>query len=329
MAQASVRSLLSEHWPADQLRDRWQDDAIAPTPCWSRLARAGVLGLRVPAAHGGAGLDETDLVLILEETGRAALPDPVVEVAAVVAPLLAEAGGHDAVLADIARGSCLVTAGLTGAGPFVADADVASRCLLQAGDQLHLVDRADYQTVRVPSVDGARRLFDVRWTPRPATRLTTGAPAGAVTALAFDRGCLGVSAQLVGNAERLITMTADHARTREQFGRPIGSFQAVKHELANALIALEFARPLVYRAAWSVATAAPARSRDVSMAKACASDAAQLAARTALQVHGAIGYTWEHDLHLWMKRVWALASTWGSAAWHRERVASAVLPAAG
>src|SRR5439155_24977645 len=107
---------------------------------------------------------------------------------------------------------------------------------------------------------------------------------------------------------------------REQFGRPVGSFQAVKHHLADVLVQLELARPVVYRAAWSLAHRLPERSTHVSMAKACASDAAGEAARAALQCHGAIGYSFEHDLHLWMKRAWALARTWGDAAWHRARI---------
>ena len=130
---------------------------------------------------------------------------------------------------------------------------------------------------------------------------------------AFDRGALAVAAQLLGVTEQLIEIAADYACEREQFGRPIGSFQAIKHHLANVLLALEFARPVTYRAAYSVAHDHPDRSIHVSMAKSFASDAATLAARTALQVHGAIGYTWEHDLHLWMKRAWALAAAWGDA----------------
>jgi alkylation response protein AidB-like acyl-CoA dehydrogenase len=123
----------------------------------------------------------------------------------------------------------------------------------------------------------------------------------------------------------MIAMTVEYATTRHQFGVPIGSFQAVKHHLANARLALEFARPLVYRAAWTIATNDADRAVAVSLAKASASDAALLAARVALQCHGAIGYTTEYDLHLFMKRTWALAATWGDAAWHRARVGRAIL----
>jgi alkylation response protein AidB-like acyl-CoA dehydrogenase len=123
----------------------------------------------------------------------------------------------------------------------------------------------------------------------------------------------------------MIELGAAYAKEREQFGVAIGTFQAVKHLLADALVRVEFARPAVYRAAHSVAVGAPNRSRDVSMAKAMASDAAIGSARASLQVHGAIGYTQEHDLHLWLRRARALANAWGTASWHRERVARAIL----
>jgi alkylation response protein AidB-like acyl-CoA dehydrogenase len=122
----------------------------------------------------------------------------------------------------------------------------------------------------------------------------------------------------------MLDMTVVHVTQREQFGVPIGSFQAVKHHLADAVMQLRFARPAVHRAAWSIANGESTRDRDVSMAKAMASDAAALVARKALQCHGAIGYTVEYDLHLYLKRTWALASAWGSAAWHRARVADAI-----
>ena len=123
----------------------------------------------------------------------------------------------------------------------------------------------------------------------------------------------------------MILMTVEYVAERRQFGVPVGSFQAVKHHLADARIALEFARPLVARAAWSMATADPDAPVHVSMAKAQVCDAAALAARKALQCHGAIGYSDEHDLHLFMKRTWALAAAWGDARWHRDRVARAIL----
>jgi len=166
-----------------------------------------------------------------------------------------------------------------------------------------------------PSVDRARRLVRVS---------DLGEPTGEVDD-PFDRMVFGTAALLVGLAKRLTAMTVDYAKERQQFGQPIGGFQAVKHHLASTHLAIEFAAPAVYRAAWSLANDQPTVPRDVSMAKAMAGDAAEQAARVALQVHGAIGYTFESDLHLWMKRVWALSPAWGDAAFHRRRVADAVI----
>ena len=141
---------------------------------------------------------------------------------------------------------------------------------------------------------------------------------------AFDRGALGVAAQLVGLGRRMLDLTVEYVAERRQFGTPVGAQQAVKHHLAEVAMQLRFAAPAVYGAAWSMATGAPTAGRDVSMAKALASDAARLAVRQTLQCHGAIGYTVEYDLHLYLKRAEALSRAWGDAAWHRRRVAVAL-----
>lgn len=304
----SVRTLLSRECTPAMLRAEF-DGGPRPAQRWARLVEAGLCGLLVAEDGGGMGLTEIDAVLALEETGRFALPDPIVESALVAAPLLGATPCRAAVQLD-ARGRYCIDAGL---------ADVL---LLQHGDALHRVAPQDVRMTAHPALDASRPRFAMAWTPSAAT-LVTADPE--VIDLAFDRGAFGAAAQLLGLAERMIEMAAEHARSREQFGRPIGAFQAVKHLLADALLALEFARPVVYRAAWSLATADAERSRDVSMAKAYASEAARTAGRAALQVHGAIGYTWAHDLHIWMKRAESLAADWGGAAWHRERVARGLL----
>jgi Acyl-CoA dehydrogenase, C-terminal domain len=130
-----------------------------------------------------------------------------------------------------------------------------------------------------------------------------------------ETATLGAAAQLVGLGQRMLDMTVDHVKQREQFGVPIGSFQAVKHHLANTLKELAFARPTVYRAGWAPTTI------NISIAKAMSSDAASFAGRQALQCHGAIGYTVEYDLHRFLKQTWKLARTFGDAAWHRTRIA--------
>ena len=157
------------------------------------------------------------------------------------------------------------------------------------------------------SVDGSRRLARL-------TEMQQGRPLDRVElSQAFWRGTLGYSAQLLGLARRMLDMTVEYVSERKQFGAPIGSFQAIKHHLADVRIAVEFAAPLVYRAAYSLAEGDPDAMLHGSMAKAQSADAAELAARAALQCHGAIGYSYEYDLHLWMKRAWALSRTWGDA----------------
>jgi alkylation response protein AidB-like acyl-CoA dehydrogenase len=324
--QSAARTLLTRECPPSTVRAEF-DGAPRAAQRWLRLAEMGAVGMLLPERWGGMGLDEIDLVLLLEETGRFALPDPLVETALVAAPLLSEAAVpavQERWLPAIAAGAVRVAVRLPGAGGYVVDADSADLLLLHHEDALHLVAPEDVRMVAQPWLDAGRGCFAVEWTPRSATALGAAADAEAIAA-AVDRGVFGVAAQLLGLTERMIEMAAEHARQREQFGRPIGSFQAVKHLLANALLGLEFARPAVYRAAWSLATRSPDRARDVSMAKVYASDAALAAGRAALQIHGALGYTWAHDLHIWMKRSWVLANGWGGIAWHRDRVAQWLL----
>jgi alkylation response protein AidB-like acyl-CoA dehydrogenase len=293
---------------------------------WERLAAVGIAGVTVPEALGGLGLDDLDLVLVLEEAGRAAAPEPLLETTAVGAPLLRDAGPpalRDAWLPRVASGEATLSLGLHGM-PYVAFAGEADLLLLQHGDELHALPRGAAQLTPQPSVDGARRLFSVAWAPSANTCFASGDEGRRHAAAAFDRGALAAAAELAGVARWMIDTTVAYAKVREQFGKPIGSFQAVKHHLANALVRLELALPVVYRAAYSMARGDAERSLHVSMAKAQASEAALGAARAALQCHGAIGYTVEYDLHLWMKRAWALAAAWGDAAFHRARAGAVI-----
>jgi alkylation response protein AidB-like acyl-CoA dehydrogenase len=328
----AVRDVLKKECTPAVVRAAWASDGAHVMPLWRTLARVGLAGLTVAADHGGLGLGDLDLVLLLEECGYAAVPAPVVETTAVAAPLLAAVFGSEARTSEwlrgIAAGEAIVAVGLAGA-PFVRDADVASLLLLERDGALHAVPRASVTLEMQPAVDGSRRLFRVDGPASAVHCVARGRLAERAASLAFDRGALGASAELVGLARRMIDMTVDYVSVRKQFGAPIGSFQAVKHHLADALVKVEFARPVVYRAAYSVDRGNAEREVHVSMAKAMASDAAAFAARTALQCHGAIGYTFEHDLHLFMKRTWALAASWGDAAFHRARVAAVVLGAEG
>jgi alkylation response protein AidB-like acyl-CoA dehydrogenase len=313
----AVRDLLTNECTPELVRAAWSNETGRVPELWSQLVEMGVATLTAPEALGGLGMNEVDLVLLQEEAGRAALPDVLIEHTAVALPLLAELGEREW-LARAAAGE--VTLGVGVGSPYVLYADQCDALVLVDAGEVHVVPTGQITLVAQRSVDYSRRLFSVSWTPGDNTRIATGDAAGQAVIDACDRGALAAAAQCVGIAQTLIDRTVDYVGQREQFGKIVGSYQAVKHQLANALLAVEFARPLVYVAAYAMANTTPHRARDVSMAKVAASDAVDLAARTALQCHGAIGYTFEYDLHLWMKRGWALSAAWGDTSFHCDRV---------
>lgn len=303
---AAVRALLEKECPPAVVRRAWTNADGRSGAAWSALGEMGALGALVSEADGGLGLSELDVVLLAEETGRAALPEPFVEHVFVGAPLV---GG-----AELASGSVTVTAG----DPLVPYADSAGQIVRLGHESFRCTTAAAVLQART-SVDRSRRLFTVS-PPDPCDGLSRSE-----VSTAYWRGTLGFSAQLIGLARHLLDITVTYVSDRRQFGVPVGSFQAIKHKLADVAIAVDFAAPLVYRAAYSLTHDNAEARVHVSMAKAAAADAATLAARHALQCHGAIGYSDEHDLHLWMKRVWALAAAWGDADWHRGLVGRATL----
>jgi len=285
----TVRELLEKECPPEAARAGFSHQR------WTKLKEMGVIDMLA------SGMSEIDLVPILEEAGRAALPEPLIEAAMI-------AGGALDGIVTAAVGA-----------RYAAHADVADAIVLEHANALYSVPRDKATLHRIETIDSPRPLFKITWDYESGTSLE------ADTNLALRRATLGASAELLGLASRCIEMAADYAKERHQFGKPIGSFQAVKHRLADALLQLEFARPVVYRAAWSLVQDEATKERDVSMAKAMTGDAAAGAAKAALQTLGAIGYTQEHDLHIWMKRIWALNAAWGNPDRHRARVATAVL----
>jgi len=330
LLQKTVRDFLASECTVDFVRSQWQSETGRSREFWKQLAEIGVVGLLVPEALGGLEMDEVDFVLLFEETGRAALAEPVISTAAVASRLLIEQGGaelRDRWLPAVAAGDAVVAVGHA-QSPFVSDAHIAELLLLPHGDELHAVAPEAARLTAERSNDPSRRLFRVEWTPTDRTRIAAGEAGRRLQQASLDRGALACSAEQLGVCDRLVSMSVEYATQRHQFGVPIGSFQAVKHMLANVKVKLEYARSLVYRAAHSVALDGRCRAVDVSMAKVATSDAALEAARTALQVHGAIGYTWEQDLHVWMRRAWSLDLAWGDGAWHRARLASGVIDAA-
>ncbi len=318
--QLAFRELLRRECPPSVVRAAWSEGTGRSAALWRKLAEQGIPAVLAPEAQDGLGGSELDLVLLFEEAGHAALPEPLLETCVGVALLRDAATGLAADwLPRVAAGEARLAIRL-GAQLHVADAHVADLLLVEHAGELFALERAAASLVAERSVDGARRLFRLGAPPPATSRIASGEVARTALAAAADRAALLAAAELVGLGAQMIDMTAAYAKVREQFGRPIGSFQAVGHHLAEALLANEFARPVVHAAAYAMTRGEPDRAIAVSMAKARASDAATLAAKMALQCHGAIGYSFEHDLHLWMKRAWALAASFGDAASHRARI---------
>lgn len=325
--QEGVRDFLAKECTPEGVRSLWDTDDGRSPELWRQLGELGLLGVLAPDAHGGLGGDEVDFVLLLEEAGRAALPEPLAENSALAIPLIRDLGSAelaDTWLPRLITGEASAGVGLE-ADPLVHAADSADLLILQHAGELHAMPAEAVACERQDCNDFSRRIFQLDWTPSAATCIASGSQAEALIAQTFDRAVLAAAAQQLGICQQLIDLAVTYASEREQFGVPIGSFQAVKHMLANVAVKLEFARPVVYRAADSVARGAAHRSLDVSHAKLAASEAAVAGAKASLQVHGAIGYTWEVDLHLWMKRAWALDVAWGTRSFHAARVAANVL----
>lgn len=271
---------------------------------WEQLANLGVTALAVPEKFDGIEAHPVDLVVAIERLGRWCVPGPVAESIA-VAPVLLASGDHAERCAGLASGELIATVALPPQAPRAVDANVAGLVLLAGEDGVTEATPGEVHE----SVDPSRKLFDVT---------ATGAAWQADVMRAYEFGALATAAQLIGAAEALRDGAVDYAKQRTQFGRVIGSYQAIKHKLADVHIAIELARPLVYGAALTM------DPRDVSAAKAAASEAGLLAARSALQTHGAIGFTQEHDLSLLLLRVQALRSAWGTPEEHRRRVLEAL-----
>ena len=304
---ASIDAALASADVPDAVRAWNKGDTAPGRKVWALLGDLGVTALAIPEESDGIGAHPVDLVVAVERLGRWCVPGPVAESLAVAPVLLA---GDDRAAA-LASGELIATVAMPPMVPRAVDADFAGLVLL-AGDGTV----SDAKPVGAhESVDPSRRLFDVS---------ASGGSRPADVSRAYDFGGLATAAQLVGAGQAMLDLSVDYAKQRSQFGRVIGSYQAIKHKLADVHIALELARPLVYGAALSLADHSPDADRDVSAAKAAASDAALLSARTSLQTHGAIGYTAEHDLSQWLLRVQALRSAWGDPTSHRRRVLEAL-----
>ncbi|MEP9360418.1 acyl-CoA dehydrogenase family protein [Sphingomonas sp. KR3-1] len=311
MLAEMVGQMLAENCSGADLRRLLESGESRDAARWEQIVGLGLPGTMAPETAGGSGLGAVEMALIATACGYAALPEPLVEHAGVAIPLLVAAGAD---LGEALSGATIAVGHPI--NPFVVDADSATALLLADADALHLLPRDAVSLTRQASIDPFRRLFRVHWRPSAETRIGAG-----LWDKALDHGVLFAAAQLLGLAQRAVDLSVAYASERQQFGKPIGSFQAIKHHLATAQVKVEFARPVLLAAA---ASASPVR---ISHAKIAATAAAEAATHAAVQVHGAMGYSWEVDVHFLLKRSLALGQAWGTPGFHRARVAEHVLSA--
>jgi|TARA_B100000902_G_scaffold193756_1_gene185115 hypothetical protein len=317
-AEATKEMLVSECTPS-KLREMIQNDQGTIPELWGNLASIGVLGMTGPEEAGGLGMTDIDHVLIMEELGQVICPETVLEHTAIGIPFLAKYGAEkigDDLLAAFISGEMRISAGLD--NPYVLGADCADYLLMRNMDEMHLVPSAETALTFQKSVDETRRLFQVDWEPSKKSRIVKSNQIIEETMLSAT---VAAAAQCVGIANHLLAETIGYVKEREQFGKPVGVNQAIKHHLADTGKAIEFARPMIHRAAWAISNNDNDKTPP-AMAKYLASKAVDLACRTALQCHGAIAYTIEYDLQLWLKRGWALSASWGDANAQRDKIAT-------
>ena len=315
--RAMARDLFADVSPAAHLRELW-NGAEPDDRAWRAMAEVGLTGLGISEEHSGSGGDAVDVMLVVHEAGRACVADPVIETVAIAGAVFGaceNAAIRDYWLPRVAAGEATVAVQVADQ-PYVAGAGTADALLVEVDGGLHLLERDGFTATPVEGEDRGRPLFRVEY--------EAGRRVGAAV-IAHRWGALGAAAMLNGISEALLDMTLAYVKVRQQFGVPVGSFQAVKHKLASMYASLGSATAATQLAAYAVAVGATEQDHAVSVAKVHAVEAERLANAEALQCHGGIGFTWEHDLHFWLKRGRAVEHVYGSAAEHRRRIAAALL----
>jgi len=342
--RAGARDLLEAECAADVVRKRYDDIDAIPSGLSKMLQASDWLGLLAPESDGGLGLGVVETCLVLEEAGRALTPVPLWSTAGLYVPLViacADDAQRKDLLSAVCNDGALGTAAIaeddgrwlpaatstaadatsvTGTKRLVPEADTAQRILVTAvgpdGPGVFVVDRSDVECRYVETVDRSRALYDVTFNKTPAQRLGSGDVMRALNVAAVT-----LAAETLGAARWILDTTVNYAKVREQFDVPIGSFQAVQHKCADDLLELERASAATYWAAMCLDADDADAPRAAAIAKASACDAARKVAKDGIQIHAGIGYTWEHDLHLYIRRVYAAEGLLGSAEEHRERLA--------
>jgi alkylation response protein AidB-like acyl-CoA dehydrogenase len=350
--RSAVRSLLTDRCPASAVLAGLAGDEPYDRELWRGLAAdIGAAGLAVPEEHGGAGAGLREAAVVLEELGRAVAPVPYLGSAVVATRVLLACAATDLVgplaagerIAALAVPFATAPAGpvpqvsvaagtLSGTIRNVADALGADTLLVPGGDALYAVDATDAGLTRSPvvSLDETRRLCDITLDRVEGRPVAAGVAARTAVSAGLSAGAALLASEQLGVAEWCLDTTVDHARTRYQFGRPIGSFQAVKHRLADLWVEISQARAVARYAAACVATDDADAAVAVAVAQAHCSAVAVRAAEDCVQLHGGIGFTWEHPAHLYLKRARSSAIAFGTADAHRAHLAVLVdLPAPG
>jgi alkylation response protein AidB-like acyl-CoA dehydrogenase len=364
LLRETARKFLDGECTTKFVREMMASDAAVTDDFWQQLAANGWLGITYPEEEGGSGLGLVDLVVLMEEIGRAVMPGPYPATVLLGGAAIAAAGSPaqrrewlPRIAAGEVKASLAVTepnarwdaAGITataresrggfalsGTKMFVPDAHLADVLVVAArsrdgstmedGVSLFLVpkDAAGLGIRRLPSVDETRKLCEVKLdnVAVPGSALLGEVHQGwAPLQQVIDRAAVALAAEMCGAAQRVLDMTVDYAKLRVAFGKPIGTYQGVKHKCADMLVEIENAKSLTYYAAWAVDEGEADAPLAVSMAKAAASDAGRKVCAAGIQLHGGIGMTWEHDLQLYLKRAKADEVMFGDASWHRERIA--------
>ena len=357
----SAREFLARDCKPERVRELMETDTAHDDKLWQALADQGWTGLRIPEEHGGLGLGSVELAAVMEEMGRACLPGTFLSTltAAALIEYAGDVQQRGKYLEAIAAGELKATVALledgaswdldaaklkatradgkyfvTGKKLFVPDADVADLliCVARTGDSLLLLpiqrEAGGVNIQPMPSMDGTRKIYQVSLEEVSVIDAQVlGADGDVGTALfrALEVATTALCAEMVGGMQWMLDTAVDYAKTRQQFGRPIGSFQAVQHQCADMLLMTESARSAAYYAAWALTEGDAAASLAVSMAKAYCSDAYREVANRCVQVHGGIGFTWEHDLQLYYKRSKSSETLFGDAIFHRERIARLIV----
>lgn len=344
-----ARKFFAGECPMAEVRRLMETETAYDAALWSKLAEQGYTGIIFPEEYDGVGLGIVELILLMEEAGRALLPGPLFSTVALAGAILNEVATPEQkkkYLVPICRGEARSTAAilesgancdlanvqmrsangrLTGEKVFVPDAAVAEFMIVVGRDGVFAVDAKEKGISVEPmlAMDLTRKLYCVHFESAPAEKL--GDPAGLARAL--DVGTAALAAELVGGMQRTLDITVEYAKMRKQFGKPIGMFQAVQHQCADMYLELESSRSAAYYAGWALEEGAPDAAVAVSIAKMYASDAARTVGNRGIQVHGGMGFTWENDLHLYYKRAKASETAFGDATFHRERIARLVIGA--